>query len=274
MWLYAFSSVDRILTGNFAFWTCALCLRIADFIHLHRTFLTYLKILINSFSLSLHMNLPNSFVRSMKAKLSHRIQKLLHVRTIKTNPALHASSLLHKKPPFQRSTAPSSKRVPRKHTQYRMKIRKHCPCCPAQNLPVTRISQRTPPPSLRRYRARQKNSLHSDRQLGATKHALADMDGRLCASQVAEQSMQHPAKGRQKARSLHRSRPSGLPKSDRMPPSVSFLPRYHQKTDLLHRARRWPATRLRKSPDIVNPIAKTHTRSHIERQGHFASPRS
>ena len=179
-----------------------LCLRIADFIHLHGTFLTYLNILINSFLLSLHMNLPNSFVRSMKAKLSHRIQKLLHVRTIKTNPALHASSLLQKKPPFQRSTAPSSKRVPRKHTQYRMKIRKHCPCCTAQNLPVTRISQRTPPPSLRRYRARQKNSLHSDRQLGDTKHALADMDGRLCASQVAEQSMQHPAKGRQKARSL------------------------------------------------------------------------
>ena len=82
-----------------------------------------------------------------------------------------------------------------------MKIRKHCPCCTAQNLPVTRISQRTPPPSLRRYRARQKNSLHSDRQLGATKHALADMDGRVCASQVAEQSMLHPAKGRQKARS-------------------------------------------------------------------------
>ena len=100
MWLYAFSSVDRILTENFAFWTCALCLRVADFIHLHRAFLIYIKILINSFSLSLHMNLPNSFVRSMKAKLSHRIQKLLHVRTIKTNPALHASSLLHKKTSF------------------------------------------------------------------------------------------------------------------------------------------------------------------------------
>ena len=58
-----------------------------------------------------------------------------------------------------------------------------------------------PSPSLRGYRGRQKNSLHSDRKLGDTKHALADMDGRLCASQVAEQSMQHPAKGRQKARS-------------------------------------------------------------------------
>ena len=147
MWLYAFSSVDRISTESFAFWTCALYLRIADFIHSHGTFLAYPKILINSFFLlSIHMNLPNSFVRSMKAKLSHRIRKLLHVRTIKTNPALHASSLLHKKPPFQRSTAPSSKRVPRKHTQYRMKIRKHCPCCPAQNLPVTQISQRTPYP--------------------------------------------------------------------------------------------------------------------------------
>ena len=45
---------------------------------------------------------------------------------------------------------------------------------------------KNPPPSLRRYCARQKNSLHSDRQLDATKHALADMDGRVCASQVAE----------------------------------------------------------------------------------------
>ena len=144
MWLYAFSSVDRISTGNFAFWTCASYLRIADFIHLHGTFLTYLKILINAFLLSLHMNFPNSFIPTIKTKLP--IQKLLHVRTIKTNPALHASSLLQKKPPFQRSTAPSSKRVPRKHTQYRMKIRKRCPCCTAQNLPVTRISQRTTHP--------------------------------------------------------------------------------------------------------------------------------
>ena len=196
MWLYAFSSVDRILTENFAFWTCASCLSIADFIHLHGTFLEYLKILINSFLLSLHMNLPNSFVRSMKAKLSHRIQKLLHVRTSNVPPHCAHHRSCTKNPPFQRSTAPSSERVPRKHTQYRMKIRKHCPCCPAQNLLVARISQRTPPPSLRRYCARQKNSLHSDRQLGATKHALADMDGRVCASQVAEQSMLHPAKGR------------------------------------------------------------------------------
>ena len=170
-----------------------------EFHTLTRSLLTYLNILINSFLLSLHMNLPNSFIPTIKTKLP--IPKSSHVRTIKTNPALHASSLLHKKPPFQRSTAPSSKQVPRKHTQYRMKIRKHCPCCTAQNLPITRISQRTPPPSLRRYRARQKNFLHSDRQLGDTKHALADMDGRVCASQVAEQSMQHPAKGRQKARS-------------------------------------------------------------------------
>ena len=190
----------RISSENFSFWTYDSCLRISDFIHLHRTFLTYLKMLINSFLLSLHMNLPNSFVRSMKAKLSHRIPKSSHVRTIKIDPALRASPLMHKNPPFQRNTAPSSKRVPRKHTQYRMKIRKHCPCCTAQNLPVTRISQRPPPPSLRRYRARQKNSLHSDRQLGDTKYALADMDGRVCASQVAEQSMLHPAKGRQKAR--------------------------------------------------------------------------
>ena len=93
MRLYAFSSIDRILTENFAFWTCASCLRIVDFIHLHGTFLTYLKILINSFLLSLHMNLPNSFVRSMKAKLSHRIRKSSHVRTIKIDPALRALPL-------------------------------------------------------------------------------------------------------------------------------------------------------------------------------------
>ena len=167
----------------FSFWTSDSCLRISDFIHLHRTFLKYPKTLINSFLLSLHMNLPNSFVRSMKAKLSHRIPKSSHLCTIKNRPRIACITAHARKiPPFQRSTAPSSKRVPRKHTQYRMKIRKHCPCCPAQNLPVARISQRTPPPSLRRYRARQKNSLHSDRQLGDTKHALADMDGWLCPS--------------------------------------------------------------------------------------------
>ena len=232
------------------------------------------KILINSFSLSLHMNLPNSFVRSMKAKLSHRIQKLLHLRTIKTNPALRALSLLQKKPPLQRSTAPSSKRVPRKYTQYRMKIRKHCPCCPAQNLPVARISQRTPPPSLRRYRGRQKNSLHSDRQLGDTKHALADMDGRLCASQVAEQSMQHPAKGPHEARSCIEADLLDCPNRIAcLLPYPSCPATTKKQTSSTERVggRRYSFGNLRISS---TQSKKTHTRSHIGRQGRFASPRS
>ena len=73
------------------------------------------------------------------------------------------------------------------------------PC--SKSAGYSNLTKNPPPPSLRRYRARQKNSLHSDRQLGSTKYALADMDGRLCASQVAEQSMQHPAKGRHEDRS-------------------------------------------------------------------------
>ena len=97
-WLYAFSSIDRISTENFAFGTCALCLRIADFIHLHRSFLAYPKILTNAFLLSLHMNFPNSFIPTIKTKLP--IPKSSHVRTIKMNPALHALSLLHKKSSF------------------------------------------------------------------------------------------------------------------------------------------------------------------------------
>ena len=84
----------------FSFWTSDSCLRISDFIHLHGTFLKYPKTLINFFLLSLHMNLPNSFVRSMKAKLSHRIQKSSHLRTIKINPVLRPSPLLHEKSSF------------------------------------------------------------------------------------------------------------------------------------------------------------------------------
>ena len=119
-WLYAFSSIGRISSENFASWTCALCLRIADFIHLHRAFLTYLKILINSFLLFLHMSFPNSFVRSMKAKPSHRIRKLLHVRTSKMNPALRASSLMHEELFFPRKVlSPHPRACGKERMQYR-----------------------------------------------------------------------------------------------------------------------------------------------------------
>ena len=187
MWLYAFSSVDRISTENFASWTCVSRLRIADFIHLHGTFLTYIKILINSFLLSLHMNLPNSFIPTIKTKLP--IPKSSHVRTIKMNPALHASSLLHKKSSFSEKyctlvqTSAEKTYAIQNENQKTLSLL-HC-SKPAGCLNLAKNH----PPSLRRYRDRQKSSLHSDRQLSDTKHALAGMDGRVCASQVAERSM-------------------------------------------------------------------------------------
>ena len=145
------------------------------------------------------MNLSNSFIPTIKTKLP--IPKSSHVRTIKIDPALRASPLLHEKSSFSEEYCSLIQMSAEKTYAIQNENQKtlsllHCKK-PASCSNLTK----NPPPSLRRYRARQKNSLHSDRQLGDTKHALADMDGRLCASQVAEQSMQHPAKGRQKARS-------------------------------------------------------------------------
>ena len=111
MWLYAFSSVDRILTRVLFFLDMRFMSPHCGFHTLTQSLLTYLKILINSFYLSLHMNLPNSFLRSMKAKLSHRIRKLLHVRTSKMNPALRASPLMHEELFFPRKVPPPHPRA-------------------------------------------------------------------------------------------------------------------------------------------------------------------
>ena len=145
------------------------------------------------------MNFPNSFIPTIKTKLP--IPKSSHVRTIKMNPALHASSLLHKKSSFSEKYCTLVQTSAEKTYAIQNENQKTLSLLHCSKPAGCSNLAKNPPPSLRRYRDRQKSSLHSDRQLGDTKHALAGMDGRLCASQVAEQSMQHPAKGRQKARS-------------------------------------------------------------------------
>ena len=189
MWLYAFSSADRISTENFAFRTCASCPRIANFIRLYRAFLEYLKILINAFLLSLHMNLPNSLVRSMKAKLSHRIRKSSHVRTIKIDPRIAYITAPAQKSSFSEKYCTLVQTSAEKIYAIQNENQKTLSLLPCSKPAGYSNLAKNHPPSLRRYRDRQRSSLHSDRQLSDTKHALAGMDGRVCASQVAERSM-------------------------------------------------------------------------------------
>ena len=146
------------------------------------------------------MNLPNSLVRSMKAKLSHRIRKSSHVRTIKIDPRIAYITAPAQKSSFSEKYCTLVQTSAEKTYAIQNENQKTLSLLPYSKPAAYSNLAKNHPPSLRRYRDRQRSSLHSDRQLSDTKHALAGMDGRVCASQVAEQSMQHPAKGRQKAR--------------------------------------------------------------------------
>ena len=200
--LYAFSGFDRTLTGNFSFWTCDLCLRIANLIHLHRTFLTYLNILINSFLLVLHMNLSNSFIHINESKTIPPHPKIVACPHHQNRPRIACITAPAQKSSFSEEYCTLVRTSAEKTYAIQNENQKTLSLLPySKPAGCSNLANPPPHPLCGDTVLAKKNSLHSDRQLGDTKHALADMDGRLCASQVAEQSMQHPAKGRQKARS-------------------------------------------------------------------------
>ena len=200
MWLYAFSSVDRILTENFSFWTCALCLRIADFIHLQS-----LPII--------SKDIDQFFFVIPPDELAKLLRTINESKTIPPHPKIAACPHHQNKPRIACIIAPAQKTSfsekyctlvqtsAEKTYAIQNENQKTLSLMPCSKPAACSNLTKNHPPSLRRYRARQKNSLHSDQQLGDTKHVLASMDGRLCASQVAEQSMQHPAKGPHEDRS-------------------------------------------------------------------------
>ena len=114
MWLYAFSSIDRILTENFAFWTCDSCLRVADFRIFTRNLPKIYKYNDQFFFITPPYELAKLLHTNNQNRLSNYIPKSSHVRTIQTPHCLHHCSCTENLP-FQESTAPSSTNVQRKH---------------------------------------------------------------------------------------------------------------------------------------------------------------
>ena len=202
MWLYAFSSVDKISTR-------VLCFLDMRFVSPHFGFHTLRQNL---------PKIPKDTDQFFFVLPPHKLAKLLRTinesKTIPPHPKIVASLHHQNRPRIACITAHAQKSsfseeyctlvqtsaektyAIQNENQKTLSLL-HC----SKPAGYSNLTKTPPPPSLRRYRARQKNSLHSDRQLGATKHALADMDGRLCASQVAERRMQHPAKGPHEDRS-------------------------------------------------------------------------
>ena len=189
MWLYAFSSVDRISTENFASWTCV-------FASPHCGFHTLTR--------NLH-NISKDTDQFFFVIPPHELAKLLRTinesKTIPPHPKIAACPYHQNKPRIACIIAPAQK------TSFSEKYCTLVQTSAEKTYAIQNENQKTlsplhcskpagclnlaknHPPSLRRYRDRQKSSLHSDRQLSDTKHALAGMDGRVCASQVAERSM-------------------------------------------------------------------------------------
>ena len=120
MWLYAFSSIDRILTRVLSFWTCDVCLHIADFIHLHGTFITYLKILINSLLLSSPYELAKLLRAINESKTIPPHPKIAACPYFQCPPTLHASPLMLKELFFPRKVlSPHPRTCGKKRMQYR-----------------------------------------------------------------------------------------------------------------------------------------------------------